>query len=158
MSFLDKVTKAVGEAVDRGKKDIDQFLKIQKINSEIGGIEKKIAEFKSQIHQVQQQAGEKAIVLCRAGTLASADLQAFADQVSGFEQEIAAEEEAIAAKKAEIEEIKTEHDATSAAPPPADSPAVIPPPLPGPAGRFCSQCGAPLTGGAFCPQCGTKWC
>ena len=41
MSFLDKVTKAVGDVVDKGKKDVDQFLKIQKVNGEIGAMEKK---------------------------------------------------------------------------------------------------------------------
>jgi hypothetical protein len=43
MSFFDRVTKAVGDVVDKGKKDVDQFMKIQKINGEIGGMEKKIA-------------------------------------------------------------------------------------------------------------------
>lgn len=47
MSFLDRVTKAVGGVVDRGKQEVDQFMRIQKINGEIGQMEKKIAEFKS---------------------------------------------------------------------------------------------------------------
>ncbi len=32
MSILDRVTKAVGDAVDRGKREVDQFVRIQKIN------------------------------------------------------------------------------------------------------------------------------
>jgi prefoldin subunit 5 len=157
MSLLDKVTKAVGDAVDRGKKDVDQFLKIQKINSEIDGMEKKIAELKSQIQQSQQQAGEKAIAYFRAGTLASAGLQAYADQVSGFEQQIAAEEAAIAGKKAEIEAIKAVEAAEQAdAPPPPEpgNPPAAAPPTTG--AKFCQECGAKLTGRAFCPQCGAK--
>ena len=38
MSFLDKVTKVVGDAVDRGKKDLDQFMRIQKVNGKISAI------------------------------------------------------------------------------------------------------------------------
>ena len=149
MSFLDKVTKAVGDVVDKGKKDVDLFMKIQKINGEIGGMEKKIAEFKSQIQALKQQAGEKAIELVRTGTLASPEIQGFFDQVVGFEQQIAAEETAIAGRRADIEKIKAEHEAehTSAA---------APPPAPVSAGKSCPQCGAQSTGGAFCPQCGAK--
>ena len=49
MSFLDRVTKAVGDVVDRGKQEVGQFVRIQKINGEIGQMEKKITEFKGQI-------------------------------------------------------------------------------------------------------------
>jgi hypothetical protein len=158
MSFLDKVAKAVGDAVDKGKKDVDQFIKIQKINSEIGKMEDKIAELKTQVQKSQQQAGEKAIEHFKAGTLASADLKVYADEVTGFEQQIAAEEAGIAAKKAEIEAIKSEREAEQAAPPPIPEtpPAVTPPPVPAPGAKFCQACGAKLTGGVFCPECGAK--
>ncbi|HEX7486088.1 MAG TPA: hypothetical protein VF332_08045 [Vicinamibacterales bacterium] len=53
MSFLAKVTKAVGDVVNKGKKDVDQFVKIQKINGEIGGIEKQVADLDSRIEQVK---------------------------------------------------------------------------------------------------------
>jgi len=158
MSFLDKVAKAVGDVVDRGKKDVDQFLRIQKINSEIGGMESKIAEWKGQIQQLQQQTGEKAIAHFRAGTLASADLKPYADQLSGFEQQIATEEAAIAAKKAEIEAIKSEDAHEEAVPPPptesVEPPVVTPPPASG--DKSCRACGAKANGGAFCSQCGAK--
>jgi len=111
MSFLDKVTKAVGDVVDKGKKDVDKFMNIQKINGEIGAMDKKIADFKSQIGQAKQAAGEKALELLRAGTLAAAELQPFLDQVRGFEDQIAAEQAAIAGKKAEIEKVRAEHAA-----------------------------------------------
>jgi hypothetical protein len=167
MSFLDKVTKAVGDVVDKGKKDVDQFMRIQKINGEIGGMEKKIAEFKAQIQQATQEAGAKAIAQLRSGALASADLQPFLEQVTGFEQQIAAEEAAIAAKRADIEKIKAEHEAEHAAATPAPAAAapaqpVTPPPLPGaapaaaPAGKLCPQCGTPASSGAFCASCGAK--
>lgn len=170
MSFLDKVTKAVGDVVDRGKKDVDQFMKIQKINSEIGGMEKKIAGFRTQIDTARQEAGARAIEMLRAGTLTSPELQTFLDQVIGFEQQIAAEETNIAGKRADIERIKAEHAAehvaaAAPAPPPAEperaAPPPIPaappvPPVPAAAGKVCTQCGAELTGGAFCPQCGAK--
>lgn len=109
MSFLDKVTKAVGDVVHKGKKDVDQFMKIQKINGEIGAMEKKIADFKSQIEQAKQAAGEKAIDLLRVGTLAAPELQPFLDQVRGLEDQIGAEEAAIAGKKTEIEKVRAEH-------------------------------------------------
>jgi hypothetical protein len=175
MSFLDKVTKAVGDVVDKGKKDVDQFMKIQKINGEIGGIEKQVADLESRIEQAKQAAGEKAIELVRAGTLSAAELQPFLDQVRGFEDQIVAEQTAIAGKKADIEKIKDEHElehaaaAATAVPVPAAPVPAAPPPTPAappvaaapapasaPAGKRCGQCGAQLTGGAFCPECGAK--
>jgi hypothetical protein len=174
MSFLDKVTKAVGDVVDKGKKDVDQFMKLQKLNGEIGGFEKKIAGFHGQIDEATKQAGAKAIELLRAGTIASPDLQAFVDQIVGFEQQIALEQSNIAATKAEIERVKAEHEAEHAAAPgpvapppvvaaPAPAPApVVEPPLPAAAApaaaaaKFCPQCGAKQSGGAFCGECGAK--
>jgi hypothetical protein len=48
MSFLDRVTKAVGDAMDRGKKEVNQFVRIQNVNSQIGDIERKITQLKGQ--------------------------------------------------------------------------------------------------------------
>jgi len=162
MSFLDRVTKAVGDVVDRGKQEVDQFMRIQKINGEIGQMEKKIAEFKSQIQNAKQQAGEKAIALVRAGAIASPDLTAFVDQITVVEQHIAVEEAAVAGKKKDIEAIKAEDEA-AAATPAAEAPAVPsvpasqPPAAPAAAARLCAACGAAIAGaGAFCPQCGAK--
>ncbi len=132
-------------------------------------MEKKIADYRNQIQHTKQQAGEKAMELLRAGTLICPDLQPFVQQVAGIEQQISAEETRIAEKKAEIEKIKAEHEAEKAAVPvspppvPAETP-VSPPPVPSatsaapaPSPRFCTQCGAQLTGGgAFCTQCGAK--
>lgn len=115
MSLLDKVSKAVGDAMDKGKKDVEQFVKIQKINSEIGGVEKRIRDFERQIEQAKQAAGERAIDLVRSGALVSPELQQFVDQVQGFEGQIEAERAAIAAKRAAIERMKAEHAAEHAA-------------------------------------------
>ncbi len=165
MSFLDKVSKAVGDAVDKGKKDVEQFVKIQKINSDIGGIEKKISTFERQIEQAKQAAGERAIDLVRSGALASPELQSFVDQVRGLAEQIEAERAAIAAKRTDIERIKAEHAAEHAgehgAPvaPPAPAAAGPVPPSPAaaaPEGKVCGQCGAKVAGGAFCPECGAK--
>jgi hypothetical protein len=176
MSFLDKVTKAVGDVVDKGKKDVDQFLKIQKLNGEVSGFEKQIEGFKGQIDEATRQAGIKAIELLRAGTIASPELQAFVEQIVGFEQQIATEQANIVAKKEEIERVKAEHEAEhaaaapppvtaapAAAPPPPPPVTAAPPPLPTAAApaaaaapKFCPQCGAKQTGGAFCPECGAK--
>ena len=179
MGFFDKVTKAVGDAVDKGKKDIDQFMRIQKINGEISAIEAKLAELKTQIQQNSHEAGQKAIELVKEGRLSSPDLQVFVEKLAGIEQQIAAEQAAILAKKADIERIKAEDEAPAApAPPPsaptpaAAAPTAPPPPLPAvpladavpaapivpplPKTGACPQCGKPLTGGAFCTECGAK--
>ncbi len=176
MSFFDKVTKAVGDVVDKGKKDVDQFMKIQKINGEISAIERKIAGFREQIKQAKAEAGGKVIEMLRSGALTSPELQTYLDQILGFEQQIGTEENAIAGKKGDIERIKAEHEAEHAAaatpPPPVAAAPVEPPPIPpapavsepvpptpppsASAGKFCAQCGAQLTGGAFCPQCGAR--
>jgi wobble nucleotide-excising tRNase len=150
MSFLDKVTKAVGDAVDKGKKEVDQFVRIQKINGQIGEIEKKIADFKDQIQQTKVQVGEKAVEMMRAGALASPDLQAMVDQITGIEQQIAAEQALIVEKKAEIEKIKAEDAAQAAAPTQPQAAAAAP------AAKFCPSCGAPAGTAPFCSQCGAK--
>ncbi len=160
MSFFDKVTKAVGDVVDRGKAELDQFKRIQKINGEIGEMEKTIAECNSQIQAATQQAGEKAIGLVRAGTIASPDLKGFVDQIAGFEKQIAEQTAAVAGKRKEIEAIKAEDDAAeakAAEAKAAEATAVPPVPAAPAAARFCGACGASLAGaGAFCPQCGAK--
>lgn len=177
MSFLDRVTKAVGDAVDRGKKEVDQFVRIQKINGQIGESEKKITQCRADIEQVKVNIGEHAVQMLRAGTLQSAELQALVDTIGASEQQITAEEAVIAEKRAEIEKIKAEDDKTAAAltqtgPTAAATtePPTLPPPLPvappAPAERpdpvHTEQ--APAAAGTaapaiaqparFCPQCG----
>ena len=148
MSLFDKVTKAVTGAVDKGKAEVDQFMRIQKINGEISEIEKGIAGLKEQIQTATKLAGEKAIAMAKAGEITAPDLKTFADQITGFENDIASQEAAIADKKKAIEAIKAEDEVKEAA---SEAPAA-----PAPA-RFCSACGASLAGaGAFCPQCGAK--
>jgi NADH pyrophosphatase NudC (nudix superfamily) len=125
-------------------------MRIQKINGEISEIEKGIAGLKEQIQTATKLAGEKAVAMAKAGEITVPELKAFADQIAGFEQEIAAQETAIADKKKAIEAIKAEDEVKEAAAAP-EAPAA-----PAPA-RFCSACGASLAGaGAFCPQCGAK--
>ncbi len=153
MSFLDRLSKAVADTVDRGKREVDQFMRIQKINGEIGEIEKKIAEMNAQIQGIKVQIGEQAVTMLRAGTLQSSDLQALVDQIVGIEQEIANQQAQIAEKKAAIEAIKAEDEAAAAARA-AAAPAQA---APAAGARFCPQCGAQLAeGAAFCAQCGAK--
>ena len=168
MSFLDRVTKAVGDAVDRGKKEVDQFMRIQKVNGLIGESEKKISQCEAQIQQVKLEIGEHAVQMLRAGTLTSPELQAMVEQIAATEQQIAAERAVIVEKKAEIEKIKAEDDkaavvpaegeAATAAPEGAAAPAPPAPPTVAAAPvRSCPQCGAPAPGsGLFCMQCGAK--
>lgn len=180
MSFFDKVTRAVGDAVDKGKKDLDQFMRIQKVNGEIGAIESKVAELRNQVQQATQEAGAKAIALVKAGSISSSELEVFVERLTTIDQQIAVEQAAIAEKKADIERIKAEHAAEHTAAAPAMAAPVVPPPVPvappplpsspsrqsvapTPAvpplpqsATTCQQCGKPLTGGAFCTECGAK--
>jgi chromosome segregation ATPase len=146
MSILDRVTKAVGDVVDRGKKEVDQFVRIQKINSQIGDLEKKTSAAKGQIQLAKVQIGDLAIEMLRAGTLASPEMTALLDQITGIEQQIGSLEAEIASVRAEGAAVKVGE------PVKAGEPAMdVPPPS-----RFCPQCGVPAATGAFCPQCGTK--
>jgi prefoldin subunit 5 len=172
MSFLDRVTKAVGGAVDRGKKEVDQFVRIQKINGQIGECERKIAQCKSQIQQITLDIGTHAVEMLRGGTLIAPPLQALVDQIDGVEHQIAAEKAAIAERRADIEKIKAEDaaektataapESVSAPPPPAAdadrlAAEAAPPPPATASARFCPQCGASTVGtAAFCMQCGAK--
>jgi prefoldin subunit 5 len=163
MSILDRVTRAVGDAVDRGKKEVDQFVQIQKINGQISDLEKSITQSNGQIQQTKLKIGDVAIEMLRAGTIASPEMKVLLDQITGIEQQISSVESEIKQKRAEIEAIKSEDKA-----PKAPDPAVEVPPAPPapsvppvqmdakPASRFCPQCGAPSASGGFCPQCGTK--
>jgi chromosome segregation ATPase len=150
MSILDRVSKAVGDVVDRGKKEVDQFMKIQKINSQISDIEKSINESKSQIQQSKVKIGEMAIEMLGAGALVSVEMKELVDQISGIQQQIASREVEISQKKEEIERIRSENKT----PKPADAPVDIQPPPP--ATNICRQCGATANPGAFCSQCGTR--
>ncbi len=154
MSILDRVTKAVGDAVDRGKKEVDQFVRIQKINGQIGDLEKSIEGSKGQIQQAKLKIGEMAIEMMRAGTLNSQEMKEVLDQIAGFEQQIAARETEIVQKRAEIESIRSEEKMSKPPQTGADAPP-IPSPPPG-ASRFCPHCGVPAGSGAFCAQCGSK--
>ncbi len=142
MGFFDKMTKAVGDVVDKGKREADQFMRIQKIKGEIGEVERKIAGFTAEIAQVKSDAGAKAIQMLRAaGALNAAELQPLADRVAALEQQIEAEQAVIATRKADIERIKAEDDQVAAAasapvapapvaPPPVAAAPVAPPPVP----------------------------
>jgi predicted nucleic acid-binding Zn-ribbon protein len=156
MSIFDRVTKAVGDVVDRGKKEVDQFVKIQKINGQIGDFEKSIGDCRGRIQQTKVKIGEMAIEQLRAGTLTSQPMSALLDEITGAEQQIASLENDIAQKRAEIEKLKAEDKEPGVEQPAAAEPPPPPPPPPGAAARLCPQCGAAAGSGAFCPQCGTK--
>ncbi len=159
MSILDRVTKAVGDVVDRGKKEVDQFMRIQKINGQIGDFEKTIGDCRGQIQQSKLKIGEMAIRMLRAGTLDSQEMRELLDPITGVEQQIASVEADIARKRAEIEAIRAEVKAAKEPEAATGEPAgVTPPPdaaAPAP-NRFCPQCGAPAAAGSFCGQCGSK--
>jgi len=163
MSILDRVTRAVGDAVDRGKKEVDQFVRIQKINSQIGDLEKGIQECNGQIQQVKIKIGEIAIEMLKAGNLVSPEIQSLADQINASQQKIASLNDEIGGKKLEIEQIKSEGKSPvqpgmavpdpSVIPPPPPPP---PPPVPSAAERLCPQCGTRAGAGSFCTECGAR--
>ena len=153
MSILDRVSKAVGDVVDRGKKEVDQFVKIQKINNQIGDLEQNISKFKGQIQQTKATIGDIAIEMLRAGTLVSPELSALLEKIIGIEQQISSLEAEITQKKTEIESIRSE-DKSNKVQSPAAEPAA--PQSQQAAGRFCPQCGVPVQSGEFCAQCGSK--
>lgn len=163
MSILDRMTKAVGDVVDRGKKEVDQFVRIQKINSHIGDLEKNIGECNGQIQQSKITIGEMAMEMLQAGTVSSPEMKTLADRIAGIRQQIASLNEEISLKKSEIESIKAE--GKSVVPPspvmPEPSPSPLPPPPPPPpapaaADSYCPQCGTRAGSGQFCTECGTR--
>ncbi len=184
MSFFDKVTKAVSETVDRGKKEVNQFMRVQKVKGEISREEEAIRAAGARVQQVKQEIGDAVIGRLRSGELVDTPLQALADKVAAIEAEVAGHQSVIADKRAEIVRIEAEGTAPSAAappaaatpapapaaavPPPPDAAAPAPPPLPGasPAAppplpglvsTVCSQCGAAIpASAAFCTECGAK--
>jgi hypothetical protein len=181
MSFLDKITKAVSDTVDQGKKQVDQFMRIQKVKGEISAEEQKIHDAGTRAQQVKQAIGEAVISRLGAGTLVDPELQAQADRVAAIDAEVAGFQAVIVEKKAEIARIEAEGAPPAAAPvdpphavppvpaavagapvvppplPSAAPAAVAPPPLPGAATKACPQCGAKVPVAAvFCTECGAK--
>jgi hypothetical protein len=159
MSILDRVTKAVGDVVDRGKKEVDQFVRIQKINGQIGDLERSIGESGGRIQQIKVKIGEMAIDMLQAGTLSSPEMKELLDQINGIQQQIASFETEINEKKSEIERIKAEGKSSTPPSPAVVDPVVPPPPPPPPpsaADRFCPKCGMRAAAGTFCAQCGAK--
>jgi hypothetical protein len=178
MSFLDKLTKAVSDTVDQGKKQVDQFMRIQKVKGEIGAEEQKIRDAGTRAEQVKQAIGDVVIARLKAGTLIDPELQAQADRVSAIDVEIAGCQAVIEQKKEEIVRIEAEGKATpvtpapSVAPPapatddlpplpgqPFSVPAAVPPPLPGaPPAAAGPVAPPPLPASATraCPQCGAQ--
>jgi hypothetical protein len=155
MSILDRVTKAVGEVVDRGKKEVDQFVRIQKINGQIGDLEKGVREYGDHIQQIKAKIGEMAIEMLQAKTLSSPEMSALLDQITGLQQQIASSEADITLKRTEIERIKAEGK-PSTPPNPVVVDSAVPPPPPSASDRFCPKCGVRGGAGSFCSECGTK--
>lgn len=133
MSFLDRVTKAVSETVDRGKKEVDQFVRIQKVKGEITAAEKTIDEARNRIQQIKLRLADSTIEMLQAQTLTSPELSTFLDQLGVVDQEIAAQQAVIAKKRDEVEQIKAEDEGPKTAPTTAAAPFVAPPPVPTPA-------------------------
>jgi hypothetical protein len=172
MGFFDKVTKAVSDTVDRGKKEVDQFMRIQKIKGEVAQEEQAIRDAGARGQHVRQEIGDQVIARLRSGTLADAELQAQADRVAAIEREIGAHQAVVAEKRAEIARIEAEDQSSAATgvapasapevppPLPAAEAAVVPPPLPvapafaeAPAGGPAAVPANPAVTTA-CPQCG----
>jgi len=159
MSFLDRVTKAVGDAVDRGKKEVDQFVQIQRINGQIADLEGTIKQCRERIEEATLKIGKIAVEMLRAGNLASPEMQALLDEITRIERGVGEAECQIAGKKAEIEQIRAEASTekspeASAAQPQPEAPYPVPT---APPTRACPQCGAEAgETGSFCSQCGAR--
>jgi chromosome segregation ATPase len=161
MSILDRVTKVVGDVVDRGKKEVDQFVRIQKINSQIGDLEKSILECNGQIQQSKIKIGEMTLEMLQAGTLSSPEIKALADQIVESQKQISSFNDEIGQRKAEIERVRAEGKSTDQTSPVVAEPSVAPPPPPPPPPppapeRCCPQCGTRAGAGGFCSECGAK--
>jgi len=184
MSFFDRVTKAVSDTVDKGKKEVDQFMRIQKVKGEISKAEEAIRAAGARAQQVKQEIGDAVIARLKEGTLSDPALQGMADRVAAIDGEVAGHNGVIAEKRAEIARIESEDAApvvpaaapsapppsipsAEAAPPPAavgvpvppplPSADAAPPPLPGAATKLCPSCSAHIPVNAtFCTACGAK--
>jgi hypothetical protein len=174
MGFLDKVTKAVSDTVDRGKKEVDQFMRVQKVKGEISQVEAQVASAGARAQQVKIEIGERVIVRLRDGSLAAPELLELADRVAAIDQEIAGCQATIAEKRAAIVAIENEDEPATApvAPPPpaaqaappvpsaAPPQAAVPPPLPAPAPSSAPAPAVPpplpTTAASVCPQCGRQ--
>jgi hypothetical protein len=144
MSFFDKLTKAVSDTVDRGKKEVDEFMRIQKVRGEIAETERRIQSATNRIGEIEREIGQRTVALLKSGALAQPDLLAMAEPIAEFERDIETARGVIAAKNVEIEQIKAEGDRpagpTSA---PAASDVPTPPAAPTPVETWNSPGAAP---------------
>jgi hypothetical protein len=134
MSFFDKVAKAVTDTVDKGKKEVDQFMRVQKVRGEISQVEQQIQAAAAEVQGIKVLVAEKAIAMLQQGTLTSPELQGLAAPLAGVESKIAAHRAVIAEKQQEIARIEAEGHAPAApsVPPQAAAAPVPPPPVPAP--------------------------
>jgi hypothetical protein len=124
------MAKAVSDTVDRGKKEVDQFMRVQKVKGEIGQVEQRIQEAATQVQQIKLQVGEKAIAMLQAGTLTAPELQALVAPMAGIERDIEAHRATIVEKHAEIVRIEAEGRAPAVPPAASAAPPIVPPATP----------------------------
>ncbi|KPU45106.1 double zinc ribbon [Oxobacter pfennigii] len=136
MSFLDNLTKKVGDAAKVAAKRSEGFMETTKLNMAISSDE-------GRIKAIYNQLGELTYNKFKAGEISDGELAALCLQIREIENNIAE-------LKEKIEEIRLTKDhetAESSYTPPASAEEK----------KFCSSCGAEVSAGAkFCSSCGTS--
>jgi hypothetical protein len=144
--FLDKLKSGA----DKAAFEADRLVRVNQAQSALKAIQR---ELEAEVVALGQQA----LALYDAGTLTQPELLALGPKIDSIRQRVAAQE-------AEVERIRQEKppEAAAAQEKPVAAVEASPAPqaevaAPGPPGRFCPNCHAPLPADVrFCPECGAK--
>ena len=129
MSFFNKLGKTVGKAAEQAKFEAEKMARVNKIGSEVGGLNRQIQEAIAAI-------GAKVVELHQAGQIHVPELADQVAMIKELQAQLAEKEaELAAAKAAKLEEGEVEAEEAAEA--------------------KCPACGAEMGETAkFCPTCG----
>lgn len=143
MSFLDNISKTIGQGIDRAKFEADKFQKVNQIRSELSELRKKIDGQRLEL-------SDKATELYRAGQIQSLTLGELIQNIDALRAQITLKEE----------ELKASQVVAPPTPPANTSPSsqsvpvsVEPPTQPFPQPTPPQEAAAPASATKACPHC-----
>jgi hypothetical protein len=158
MNFLDNLSKAISQGVDRAKFEADKFQRTTRLQNEI-------SELKKQIDLKRMEFGDRALELYKAGQFQSATLGEILRGMEALQASTTLKEEELKTAQAEVfveptpsagvqaqqVPISTEPPASYTSAPSAQNP------TPAAGTKACPNCRFQMPASAmFCPNCGTR--
>jgi hypothetical protein len=167
MSFLDNISKKIGEGVERAKQEAEKLQRVLTLQNELG-------ELKRQMDSKRMEFGDRSLELYRAGKIQSPTLGEIMRAMEQLQVGITLKEEELKLAQgagatpyqppAQDVPVSVEPPRSQPAPPYQSPPSYQPPPTvtqaqPGsaPGTKVCPTCSFQMPNTAvFCPNCGLR--